>query len=1127
MDEAPQYPDRNEEREIFLVALDIPAGGDREVFLDDACGSDSLLRSRIDALLAADRDASILGKETFASAVRKEFGDLTPGSAPAPSSILYSGDYKIREVIARGGMGTIYRGIQSSLGRSVALKVIQGDGSTDSRRRFRREAETLAQLNHPNIVPIHDLVRENGVPVCFSMKLVEGRTLQHILDRLRERDAETLRDFKLARLLTIFLKVCDAISFAHSRGVLHRDLKPENIMVGDFGEVLVMDWGLAKQKKEASSPGEIDKGRDLLLSSAESGGDRSFLATMEGSVMGTPRYMSPEQAMGHIDEIDDPSDVFSLGGILYAILTLRPPVEGSTLLEILAKVSSGDITPPTRFGSATTKGSQPTSRGETLTAKEVRPLPHLAGGRVPTALSAVAMKALALKKVKRYRTVAALGSDIEAYQNGFATSAEEAGTLKQIRLLMGRHKAVTAALAMIFVIASVFAVMLVKSEREARRAFALAQLEVAESARRESDLAAMTHALASIPEDLRDQQWSYLSAKRTETRRDLRPLGLGEIVAVSAVPGSPARFVLADHQGIAILHDVATGETIRRLETPHRGRVGLAVSPDGTFFALTSEAVNFISVVSIGSGEVLRTLPVPARSGGPLVISPGGGEILAIDMKGSSPQATLLDLRDGTIRWRIGGYFTCGAFSPAGDTVFLGGPSRRALMAVDAASGEVESSIEASVYSMALSPDGKRLAAGLASGEVIVVDVANPAEFRRVRLHDGKVKSLFWTAGGRLITIGSDVELISGRFSVRLWETTTFSLKAAFLGIPSIGDSLDPAFDPASGNFLSKGETLERHFLPVDQETSRIIGAEQGWAARFLSNTRLLARVEYELGLYDVSDPARPRLVGTPFPHSYVMAARHSDGVFALGKRINPGPASIKQYRAEGDAPREIRESSTAHQTISMNYDPGGKRIAAAIAGDLGLDLVDAEAGTVSRHYPGTFAAAVYAGAAGNLVAIRDLTSADGSTLSDLVVLREESPEAVAIRPFTLRLNDLACSPDRSLVALAGSDKTVRILRADTLDDVHRFRAHDDQITAVAFHPSLPILASASNDGAMKLWHYEDALLLATHYGFGGAVVMLDFSPDGRLLVAECQDEATRIYELGDLDAMKPRLNEK
>jgi serine/threonine protein kinase len=161
-------------------------------------------------------------------------------------------NYQLGAEISTGGMGSVLEAHDAKLDRTVAIKVMLLEANADARMRarFLREAQVLAKLAHPNIVPIYDIVWEDGMPLFYSMKLVKGRTLQAILNDLRKEDAAALRDYPLTRLLGIFRKVCDAIAFAHSQGVLHRDLKPENIMVGEFGEVLVMDWGLAKRRND-------------------------------------------------------------------------------------------------------------------------------------------------------------------------------------------------------------------------------------------------------------------------------------------------------------------------------------------------------------------------------------------------------------------------------------------------------------------------------------------------------------------------------------------------------------------------------------------------------------------------------------------------------------------------------------------------------------------------------------------------------------------------------------------------------------------------------------------------------------------------------------------------------------
>ena len=395
--------------------------------------------------------------------------------------------HAVERLIARGGMGAVYLAQQHALEREVAVKVMTRDAeSPEMAARFRREALVLGRLAHPNIVPVYDVGTDDEGQLFYTMKLVKGRTLQHLLNDLRREDGETLKEHTLTSLLTVFRKVCDAMAFAHSQGIIHRDLKPENIMVGEFGEVLVMDWGLAKtirlSDKETIREGERDE--SVQSNAAELGADADslnvdhrLLNTLQGQVMGTPQYMSPEQARGEIDALDEQSDVFSLGGILYAILTLRAPVEGNTSQEVLEKVKSGEITTPTDL----VGGNAKPRTGEVLEAKAVKPLPHTATGRVPVALSAVAMKALALKKEDRYPNVGALSRDLAAYQGGFATTAEQAGLATQVMLLIKRNRILVGGVTAVIVTLSLglaVSMLLLLRERDAR---ALADAESAKS----------------------------------------------------------------------------------------------------------------------------------------------------------------------------------------------------------------------------------------------------------------------------------------------------------------------------------------------------------------------------------------------------------------------------------------------------------------------------------------------------------------------------------------------------------------------------------------------------------------------------------------------------------------------
>ena len=335
-------------------------------------------------------------------------------------------EYSAGGELGRGGMGSVVAAADKVLERTVALKVMLPgpNESQASRIRFEREARVLARLEHPNIVPVHATgTTEDGRPF-YTMKLVKGRTLQSILDGLLKGEAEAGVEYKLDALLNVFRKICDAIAFAHHVGVVHRDLKPENIMVGEFGEVLVMDWGLAKLL------GEEEKIVDSVESTGQPELAESGSLTLDGQILGTPQYMAPEQAAGRLNEIQPRTDVYSLGGILHTILTLKPPLSGTTLAEILMRIESGER-------NSISTDPEPTSA-------------HCPMRRVPEALVAVVAHAMNVKLEERYASVDALASDIAAHQAGFSTVAEKASLSRRLHLWMNRNRKIVLGVVLAF-----------------------------------------------------------------------------------------------------------------------------------------------------------------------------------------------------------------------------------------------------------------------------------------------------------------------------------------------------------------------------------------------------------------------------------------------------------------------------------------------------------------------------------------------------------------------------------------------------------------------------------------------------------------------------------------------------
>ncbi|HTG45175.1 MAG TPA: protein kinase, partial [Verrucomicrobiae bacterium] len=376
---------------------------------------------------------------------------LDSAASPNPLAEFQPPDqYRVGAEIARGGMGVILNAKDLKIERRVAMKIMTPakQESRERTSRFIQEARVLARLEHPGIVPIHDLGQDKEGRLFYTMKLVKGVTLGKALASLRQGSSDAIAQFPFSRLLAIFQKVCDTIAFAHSRGVIHRDLKPDNIMIGEYGEVLVLDWGLAKIVDQAQVIPCASRAWNKLLEFENDEYDP--VRTLDGTIVGSPGFMAPEQIEGGGDLVDQRTDIFALGAILYNILTLQPPVTGLSISEIVEKVRKGDIAPPAAVHA---------KNGST----------KLWTGRIPESLSAVVMKALAFEKEDRYGEVSRLSNDIEAFQRGFATSAEHADLTKQIILLVRRHKAKAAILAAAMAISvTCFAVMVGSNNRMRR-----------------------------------------------------------------------------------------------------------------------------------------------------------------------------------------------------------------------------------------------------------------------------------------------------------------------------------------------------------------------------------------------------------------------------------------------------------------------------------------------------------------------------------------------------------------------------------------------------------------------------------------------------------------------------------
>jgi serine/threonine protein kinase/tetratricopeptide (TPR) repeat protein len=412
--------------------------------------------------------------------------------------------YRPVRFLARGGLGEVFVGEDEELRRKVALKRIQKRCTDDpaSRRRFLREAEITARLEHPGVVPVYGLVQGADGQPYYAMRFIEGETLHQAIQRYHKEEQAGADNGKqrleLRQLLTRFIAVCETLAYAHSRGIIHRDLKPANIMLGKYGETLVVDWGLAKAVgTDETTPAEAKE--------EEANAGPGEANTRMGQAMGTPAYMSPEQAAGRLDQHGPASDVYSLGATLYCMLTGQAPIQDRDPLVLLKKAQAGDF-----------------------------PRPRTINRLIPAPLEAICLKAMARLPSDRYGSPRALADDLEHWLADEPFAAyREPWTTRLARGIRRHRTAVTAGgVALVLLAAAAVGGMLLWESAEQRRrelsqeyliqtrSTALADEKLALAEAQVDRFASAEQILKQAVERLRDEPELSELRNRLEARRD-------------------------------------------------------------------------------------------------------------------------------------------------------------------------------------------------------------------------------------------------------------------------------------------------------------------------------------------------------------------------------------------------------------------------------------------------------------------------------------------------------------------------------------------------------------------------------------------------------------------------------
>ena len=986
------------------------------------------------------------------------YADCDPEGRPARSP----------HEIGRGGIGRVLAVEDRHLGRVVAMKILSpghgtlGSGSTASaaaRERFLREARITAQLDHPAILPVHELgLRDpdsGDDQLYYTMKLLRGRTLADALRRCLDLEARL-------KLLPHFENLCQAMAYAHSRGVIHRDIKPDNVMVGEFGATVLLDWGLAYRRGEHEP---------------------------SSGVMGTPAYMSPEQASGAAD-LDERSDVWSLGVVLYQILTGRRPVEGEDARSLVDAVAAARVTSV-----------------------------DIACPEAPAELRAVVAKAMSARREDRYPSARELADQIEAYRAGHPVDAYDYSSLELARGLMRRRRRELGAGAVVGAVA--IALLGLQGWRSYNRV--LNERDLAVEARQEaSDQAAVARhnlaeayaekAAAAAEEGEHAVARVYAAAALTlDERADARGIAvaMGRAWAPRLLdqrtPPAPCRAVAWAPDGVlACASDPqvflwADGVAEVAIDG-HEGAVNaLAFSDDGRWLA-TGGSDGVIQIVDrrgevetqrlegheqavwgldfhpdgeqLASASRDKTVRVwDRRTGGVQESHAGHGDWVWDVAYAPSGQQIASAGSDGSLRFVGGGsgpfeVDRLGAFaldfSPDSRLVAVGYGDRMVrVWSLDGAEPLTLSGHGGGVWDVAFSPDQQTLASASADRTVRFWRAADGAPLAVLRGHSDRVRALSYSAdGSRLATASEDG-------TVRVWG----------LRAPS-----EPSAIP-----LSDGEILGQAFSP-DGERIAVVSADGA--------VRVIQVADGEL-LETIASPA----------HRFRSVAWSPDGeTLAAGGAAGP----VHLWRAE-DCEAVATMLHHAEAVHDLRFSPDGASLLSTSEDHLGVvwDVASQEQRCVLKgHEAGVNAAAFSPDGA------RIITGSSDRTLRVWDAATCEQVAAWGELPG--RVEVVAFSADGDTLATGGRDGAVGIWSLRSPDaPVALMEGHLNGVFSVDFSPDGSTLASGSWDGQIRLWDVASRAATAAIPAHRDGVTTASFSPDGRLLVSGGWQGRLKFWEVG------------
>jgi WD40 repeat protein/serine/threonine protein kinase len=990
-----------------------------------------------------------------------------------------SGRYRFRAVIGRGGGGVVLKVWDTKLCRPLAMKVVLGRGEggrptgdtpkVDGRTltRFVDEARIASQLNHPGIVPVHELGADETGRAFFTMKLVRGEDLSVVFEHVKTGKD----DWNQTRALNVLQRVCEAMAFAHDKGVVHRDLKPANIMVGRYGEVYVMDWGLARVLGEkdhvdlrVKPPFDANASVVDSVRAAERGAEHeSPLLTMGGQALGTPAYMSPEQARGDVEAIGVRSDVYAIGAMLYELVAGRMPYEDPAVpagaLAIMELVKRGPPEPLTNFAP-----------------------------RAPAELIAIAEKAMERDAARRYPNMQNLEADLRAFLVGHVVKAYETGTWAETKKLVRRNKALAGALAAIVTITSAAGTVFIwlsgelsvktartqrlGDERDQALAAASNLRSIADQRRQEAELLKAT---AQHDADL--AQWRLIIATgRVAFPEDpeMRAMLLREIsvslrdqysedLSVASVVGRYHRIcTLYGHSGAVLSANWSPN-----------GRRVVTASADGTARIWNAD----------GTGD-----PIVLRSHGAEVTwaewSPDGGRVVTAsnDMTACVWQANGSSMP--VVLFGHAGEVHCAKWSPDGRHIVTAASDGRACVWNADGTGEplFLDGHGGDVHTADWSPDGRRILTASDDGTARIWDISG-AGVPPITLvgHSGVVNSAAWSPDGtRIVTASQDG-------TARLWCADGTPSGIVLRAVDEYARDEGPI---RAAVWSSDGERIvvtasggQVHVWNVDGSSGPVVkpfladlgvtgSPFEGWVSSHVSQT------------FDADS----------------VALSHDGGWIVA----TSGDTTTRVWRAMAeDSTTGVVLRGHGARVNTAAWSPDDRRIVTASSD--GTARIWALQETVEPAHLDN----------GNVLAWspdggRILTSSFEGKL--YVRSASEYGRAIALGVDRGDVTSADWSQDGDRIATASRDGTVQVWNAASAALMAEFHGHAGAVNSVKWSPDGHSIVTSSKDSTAGVWNADTTGMLVLLKGHGGAVNHAEWSPDGKRIATASDDRTVCIW---------------